>query len=366
MPPRLTTEQVIKQFKKVHGEKYDYSLVEYLCARTKVEVICPDHGVFEVQPELHKSREQGCPKCAEIRRPITKKLNASKKILEQFREIHGDKYDYSLVEYKGASSKVKIICPEHGVFEQSPNKHKRPAGCPECNGGVLLDTKKVIKQFKEAHGDWYDYSLVEYVNNKTEVKIICLEHGVYEQTPSNHKKGQGCPECNGGLLLDTKKVIKQFKNIHGDKYDYSQVNYINNITKVKIICSEHGIFEQTPKDHKNNQGCPECAKYGYKISKPAYFYIYRRSDGYLKFGITNREVKDRVRRACKDVEYEILVIKEYKNGEIPLKIETSIKKSKKITNQAQIDGYDFDGVTETLKDNAANLKWLLYQITKKR
>jgi len=118
---------------------------------------------------------------------------------------HGDKYDYSLVEYKSVISVVKIICPVHGVFEQTPSNHYT-GGCAKCKGDQCSVRKrsfsdKFITGARNTHGNKYDYSLIDYVNNRTKIKIICPVHGVFEQTPSNHLKGQCCPKCKGVYRL---------------------------------------------------------------------------------------------------------------------------------------------------------------------
>ena len=132
--------------------------------------------------------------------------------------------------------------------------------------------KLFINKSKQVHGDKYDYSKVEYINAYTKVCIICPEHGEFWQTPASHMKGYGCLKC--GQIERKKKLveinqkkyntdafIKDARKIHGDKYDYSKVEYVNATTKVCIICPEHGEFWQTPNMHLNaSQGCPKCAK----------------------------------------------------------------------------------------------------------
>jgi len=206
-----------------------------------------------------------------------------KLITEEFvkkaKMIHEEKYDYSLVEYKNNRTKVKIICPIHGVFEQTPGSHLRGRGCIRC--GIIKNgnnKRKTIKEFiidaKSIHDDKYDYSLVEYKNSGTKVKIICPVHGIFEQRPRDHlSKKCGCPEC--GTIrtayhkrLTMEKFIKKAKMIHGDKYDYSLVVYKNYGTKVKIICPVHGIFKQTPDHHLKGSGCSKCVgKYNKSYKK---------------------------------------------------------------------------------------------------
>lgn len=178
--------------------------------------------------------------------------------------IHGVKYNYSLVDYIDTRSKIVIICNEHGEFMQKPNDHLNGCGCNSCGLKTIKDKFKsnnsnFISKAKEIHGDKYDYSKVNYVNAHVKVKIICPEHGEFEQKPNNHLNGKGCSRCVGKCRsLTTNMVIDDFNKIHNNKYDYSMVNYIDNTTKISIICPIHGVFEQTPAAHKQKQGCPLC------------------------------------------------------------------------------------------------------------
>ena len=185
---------------------------------------------------------------------------------------HGDRYNYKLVEYKNAKTKVKIVCSIHGVFEQRPYDHLKGYGCLECGGSKRLTTEKFVKKAKYIHGDRYDYSLVDYKNNYTKVKIICSIHGSFEQIPNNHLNGKGCSKCSGSKKLTTEQFIKKAKIIHSDKYDYKLVEYKNKETKIKIICPEHGIFEQRPYDHLSGSGCPKC---GQSVFIPAKYDVYQ-------------------------------------------------------------------------------------------
>lgn len=123
---------------------------------------------------------------------------------------------------------------------------------------MINKTQKFIKKARQIHGDRYDYSKVEYVNANIKVCIICPEHGEFWQTPRQHLKGQGCLSCSNIKCCNTEEFIAKAKRVHVDKYDYSKVNYINNRTKVCIICPEHGEFWQRPDNHLQGQGCPVC------------------------------------------------------------------------------------------------------------
>ena len=108
------------------------------------------------------------------------------------------------------------------------------------------------------HHNRYDYSKLEYINNKTKVCIICPDHGEFWQIPSDHLNGKGCPQCAGNVRYDKDTFVEKAKIIHNDRYDYSKVQYVNAHTKVCIICTEHGEFWQTPNNHLNGNGCPLC------------------------------------------------------------------------------------------------------------
>lgn len=116
----------------------------------------------------------------------------------------------------------------------------------------------IIDEFIGVNGDRYDYSLVEYVSTHEKIKIICKEHGIFTQTPAHHKRGKNCPKCNPYKKLTQEEFIKKCLLIHGDKYDYSLVEYKNSNTRIYITCKIHGVFNQKPKDHIANGGCSKC------------------------------------------------------------------------------------------------------------
>jgi len=171
--------------------------------------------------------------------------------------VHKSKYDYTLVNYINNRTKVKIICPHHGEFEQLPMNHIKGVGCPKCSNNKPLTTEEFIDKANEVHNFNYDYSETDYIRTNKKVKIICPVHGIFVQKPNNHLQGQGCPKCNGGIKKNKEYFIKKSKEVH-NKYDYSLVEYINMRTDVKIICPEHGVFEQRPSHHIVGIGCPFC------------------------------------------------------------------------------------------------------------
>lgn len=190
-----------------------------------------------------------------------KKLTTSE-FVEKVRQVHGNRYDYSKVVYINSKTPVTILCPIHGEFEQASIYHTQGSGCPKC--AHVLTTGEFIQKARKIHGNKYNYDKVNYVNNETKVTIICPKHGEFQQTPKGHLKGHGCQKCarelnSNSISYNKEKFIQKSKEVHYDKYDYSKVNYIDSKIPVEIICKKHGSFWQRPQDHYLNKcGCPKC------------------------------------------------------------------------------------------------------------
>lgn len=281
---RLTPDSYIERAKEKHGDRYDYSLTEFVNQKTKVTIICRIHGEFKQAPASHLNTGRGCPECGGSRKLSTHDFITKAKL------VHGGRYDYSGATYKNSKTPVIIKCVEHGYFYQSPEKHMLGAGCSHCAGNVKLDTEEFISRAIATHGSIFSYEHTRYLNNHTKVKIKCAQHGIFEQVAHLHTSGFGCPACSGVAKRTTETFIERAKETHGDKYDYSQVNYINKSSKVTIICGEHGAFNQEAGSHILGQGCPSCA---WDRSQPSDVYLL--TDGELvKVGIsidTERRVR---------------------------------------------------------------------------
>lgn len=185
-----------------------------------------------------------------------KRIPTNKTLIDRFIKIHGNLYNYTLVKYIGNHTNIKIVCNEHGVFEQTPDSHLAGKGCPKCANIIKLTTDEFIIKAKKTHGDKYDYSLSEYNGSSKKVKIICKVHGVFEQTPSNHYR-YGCIYCSGKYLKEN--FIQEAIIAHSGKYDYSLVKYAGMFKPVIIICPKHGEFTQIPSNHLHHKkGCPKC------------------------------------------------------------------------------------------------------------
>lgn len=273
MGKKLTQEEFIEKAKKVHGDKYDYSKVEYVNRRTKIKIICSKHGDFEQRPFSHLSG-CGCKKCSDENKKYTQ---------EEFiiiaNQVHNNIYDYSLVKYVDCDTDIIIICKEHDKFEQEPSEHLSGRGCPKCIGRNKT-TESVIRNFKLVHGDEYNYSLVEYHNdNKEKLKIICKEHGIFEHNYNQHLN-HGCPKCYGGTKITLEDFIIKANKKYNNKYSYTE--YIDSSTKIPIRCPIHGIFFKKPDNHLSGQECKLCT---YNVSKGERFiekYLENKDIEYIK------------------------------------------------------------------------------------
>ncbi len=188
--------------------------------------------------------------------------------LTEATKIHGNEYHYP-EQYKKLSQKLKIICPVHGEFFQTPNKHIfAKTKCPSCSK-KFKNTELFISQSNKIHNFKYIYP-DQYTKGHSKIKIICPIHGEFFQTPINHTSlGHGCKQCANELNRTTKAMtlddfITKASKIHNFKYDYHTSQYINNNTKIKIICPIHGLFTQRPAEHLRGSGCSRCyPKYSY-------------------------------------------------------------------------------------------------------
>jgi len=279
------------------------------------------------------------------------KRKTKKECIRDFKNKHGKLYDYSLVKYINTNIKVDIVCKKHGIFKQTPKQHIRGDKCPKCSGRYKT-TDEFIIEVKEVHGDLYDYSLVNYETAMDKVKIICKIHGVFLQPPCYHKNGNGCPGCFIKRSKTNEIFMKEAKEVHDDLYDYSLVDYKASHKKVKIICNIHGVFTQRPNDHLHKNGCPDCARRGYVPSRGGrIYYIEFISDEFtfFKIGITNGDVNTRIKRLQVDDQFitNVLLDEWFEDGNIPQKMESNILKKYKRNTFTQAKQYIKSGYSET-------------------
>ena len=304
---RKTTKQFVEQATTIHGDKYDYSRVNYINVKTKVEIVCSIHGSFWVRPNDHLAKKSGCPDCSGKRKKTTAEF------IDQSRMIHGDVYQYDKTEYIGVHKKVSITCPMHGDFEVTPKDHiVGKIGCKECGkirgaSKRKLSTIEFIERGTLIHGDKYDYSKVEYVNNKTNVAIICPKHGEFLQTPTCHiDSRQGCPKCGNNRKDGLGGITEAYLNDNPDVANAPAILY--------VVEMKH------------------------------------RMDSFIKVGITTRTVEQRFRTRSYSTKFERIVL-----YSIPTTLCEAFSYEQHILTQLNEyqywPNYMIDGKTECLKNN---------------
>ena len=269
---KYTKQEIIKKFKEIHGNKYNYDKFEYNGYDVKSWITCPIHGDFKQSPNAH-IHNHGCFECG--KGTIKNKLSKNKeKFIADARKIHGDKYDYSKVNYINNHTNVTIICPIHGPFEQTPKNHLKGFGCKKCSGEKKslersLNKEEFIIRANKVHNNRFTYDLTNYKNLQSFIKVIDTTDGkVYEQKADSHIDGH----TPFGNCWDSRKIkydddfYKKIYKLYGDKYDLSKVKYVNSKKKVTIICPIHGGKNVSPQTLLNGWECPECKKEREKIS----------------------------------------------------------------------------------------------------
>ena len=296
MSTRLTNKEFIKKSMLNHGDRYDYSKVEYINDIKKVIIICKEHGDYQQKPNVHY--RSGCPKCGLVRRSIIRK-NDINKLISKFNEKHNNKYDYSKMSYIKMREKVIIICKEHNIeFLQSPEKHlhSKTGGCPKCNtiGKGRLSKDLFIEKSNKTHSDRYDYSKVEYILSSKKVIITCKNHGDFKITPNSHLMGEGCRRCNrnGGVMennwLDSLNIHKDYRQWKIENFYVDGINLENN-----IIYEFYGDFwHGNPEVYKQEDiNCVNGIRHGELFRKTIERENYLKSLGYEIISIWESEYK---------------------------------------------------------------------------
>jgi hypothetical protein len=282
MSRKLTKEEFIEKAIKLHGNKFNYDKVDYKKSNIKVKIFCTKHKVEFLQtPNGHLCGFE-CPECRLEKIKESMSFTTEEFIILAKKKYGENKFDYKPTIYVNMFTKLKIICQKHGEVEITPtsflSEHAK-YGCPFCgNEGSGLANSLTLDEFLEKarlkHGDKYDYSKVKYVNSATKVIIICKFHKKeFLQSPAKHMFGRGCPDCGKQSMTEKQTgikrgispkrlsldlVLKRFREIHGDRYNYSKVDYRGSGIKIIIICPEHGQFMKAPYKHLCGSGCPKC------------------------------------------------------------------------------------------------------------
>lgn len=365
-------EKFIQKASNKHDHKYDYSLAIDCDAKTLVQIICPEHGIFQQRKDVH-IKGNGCKLCSygnmKLKYTITE-------IVKMLSLVHNYKFDYSLVDTSKTTDKISIICHAHGIFKQTINHHKKSGGCPTCSyNECRISTEQFIEKANSVHNFKYDYSLVNLTKgSKENICIVCPVHGEFQQPAGSHMNGKGCRFCGYDKSISsryaeytTERFIELAKETHGERYSYEHSIYTNTETKLKIICSIHGIFEQRPLCHTRGKGCVKCRndnttynfvqKYrdnpelGNKLGKVYILEIFDANERFLKLGITSDKVGrfKKYRMDFKKIGYEFKILFEYDTTNYASAMsENDIFKDMRIKGNIYIPNKNFSGKSECL------------------
>ena len=261
----MQADEYIKKAVEVHGNEYDYSMLEDFIsthsANDKIPIICKKHGVF-YQDRANHLHGHKCPKCRHEKMFIT-----TEEFIRRSNIVRNYKYDYSKSVYVRNNIKVKIVCPIHGEFEQIPVSHMTQGyGCPKCKIETIANKRRLtMERFLEVsrsvHGDKYDYSKVvlgDVATRRQHVTIICPIHGEFKQQPAKHMDGDNCPKCSGKYQMTTEEFKDVIHSIYGDRYDTSKTVYTRKDGKCIIGCPVHGFVKNSIESLRRGAGCNLC------------------------------------------------------------------------------------------------------------
>ena len=276
---RANFENFIEKSTIAHNGYYDYSKVEYINSSSKVLIICPEHGDFWQLPNDHIKGFK-CPKCKADNHRVK-----FSDFVKKAREIHGDKYTYIESSWNGTATPVQAICPHHGEISLSPISHLKGSECLLCSRASKEDDAESIPEFEVLDFKYKIVSNVRSAITNATYTFNCSVHGNYETTYLKYlnKFYHGCPECFiARIRKDFDSFVKEAKEVHGDTYEYIKPDVMNRNEKVKIICKEHGEFEQLPYNHILGSGCPKCRMN--RQERFIYNYIKEITDSNIEFG----------------------------------------------------------------------------------
>lgn len=311
---------------------------------------------------LVESKSTSCVEC--------KQKDYCEDFLENANNLYGDKYSFILPEYFRMGSDITIVCREHGSYLKTPARFLHRPGCKGC---LLEKNSKAsfisfVEKSNIVHSNFYDYSISQagYKSVSSKVDIICPVHGLFNTRASIHLNGNKCPQCSyANHILSVKDFSDKAFKIHGNKYDYSSVEYNGSFNKVSIICKDHGVFEQTPASHFQGSGCPTCSaiirSYSFvdrylrdpeKGSKEGFLYLMEvqgNGEKFLKVGITTK-INKRVNAYRREENYTFEFIKVWTTTRlISAQVEETVLEWKKFEKLHYWPRKNFDGRSECIQ-----------------
>lgn len=287
-------------------------------------------------------------------------------VIKMCREVHGDKYDYSITE--GVQNKlgmIKYICPIHGIREQMFHNHLQGKECKECANISRKITKtpskeEFLKKAAKKHNlddyDWSDFSPLNR-DDKGRFEFCCKKHGKYRYYPSAFLKGYGCPVCHG-KAKDDEEVVKELSELHPE-LDFSKTKYSerDELKRIKVICPKHGEQLISYYNLKNGQGCFHCGveRRTFKLTISNEEFIRRGIElfgdkySYEKVDMYNRTEDNKVIVTCKEHgDFEVLPTNFYKGVGCPICQESSLENEFRIFLEKNEIEYEYEKKFEWL------------------
>lgn len=215
---------------------FDYKNVNYINCQTKVEIICPKHGSFFVRPYHLLRVLKNCPNCRneEIEKDKEENGRLNLFLRKAHKRFPNSNFNYDKVNYTYSWNNIEIVCSKHGSFFTKPGTFlTSKIGCPLCSGN-RCNGEIFIEKAKKIHGEKYNYSLIDYKKSDIKVEITCPNHGSFFQRPTSHLSGNGCPKCresNGERIIrcflekykinyKKEQTFSDCKNIESLKFDF--------------------------------------------------------------------------------------------------------------------------------------------------
>lgn len=258
--PRMKFELFVSQAENRFPGKFSYFEEHWQGKAKSTYIECHEHGMIKIIPKDFLKSVNGCKHCSYTILGVSRR-RILEDVIEQFKNIHGNRYDYSHT-IRLPNGKFSIICSIHGEFTQSYYEHISGSGCQKCAGRHQnFRYSELVKLAKEKHNGKYEYPEENdsILLKSTKIPIICKIHGLFNLPMNRHiDRKHGCPSCGGTKRKTTNQFICESIDKYGDKFIYDKVDYVNAHTEVLLICRTHGEFYQKPMNHFGGMSCPRC------------------------------------------------------------------------------------------------------------